>query len=211
MIPPTKIPAYHGYDKKRIKPGSMKVITGHSDKATMEKLAKGVKNSDREAFNTLFGLLWEPMYTYAASVLMDNSRAKDLVQEVWIAYWQRREDVDIHHIKPYLYRAIRYQCYNALRDIKFNEIQIEAANTVCITSEIELEEDATELSGRINTILSGLPKRCQEVFRLSRMYNVNNREIAERLNISQRSVENQISLALRKLREDLSIVKSFLF
>lgn len=183
----------------------------HSDKDTITKFGRLVKNSDREAFNTLFELLWEPMYTYAASVIMDNSIAKDLVQEVWIDYWQRREDVKVSNIKSYLYKAIRYRCYNTLRDLKFNETQIEAANAVCITSEIELEEDVTELSKRINDTLSGLPKRCQEVFRLSRMCNVNNKEIAERLNISQRSVENQISLALRKLRKDLSVIRFFLF
>lgn len=184
---------------------------GHSDKDTIAEYARLVKNSDRAAFNTLFGLLWEPMYTYAASMVMDNAMAKDLVQEVWIDYWQRRADMNIHNIKAYLYKAIRYRCYNTLRDIKFNKIQIEAANSVYITSEIELQEDVTELSGRINETLSGLPKRCQEVFRLSRMYNINNKEIAEKLNISQRSVENQISLALRKLRKDLSVIKVFLF
>lgn len=184
---------------------------GYNNKISLEKLAKQIRKSDRNAFNALFELMWEPMYVYASSIIMDDSVAKDLVQEVWIDYWQRREDLDIQTIRPYLYKAIRYKCYNTLRDSKFNETQIEAANSIYVTSEIELEEDVDELSIRIHDTIASLPARCQEVFTLSRINNINNREIAEKLNISQRSVENQISFALRKLRKDLSIVKFFTF
>ena len=96
------------------------------DKATPEKLAKMINQSDRNAFNSLFEMLWEPMYIYASSLIMDDSIAKDLVQEVWIDYWQRREAVEVENIKSYLFKAIRYKCYNALRDMKFNQTQIEA-------------------------------------------------------------------------------------
>lgn len=180
-------------------------------KITPDGLAKRINDSDRNAFNTLFEMLWDPMYTHAASLVMDGSIAKDLVQEVWMDYWQRREEVEIHNIKSYLYKAIRFKCYNTLRDTKFNQIQIEAASAVSVTSETELEEDVMELSRRINQALSELPKRCQEVFRLSRINQVSNKEIAEKLNISQRSVENQLSFALRRLRKEISSVKSLFF
>lgn len=175
------------------------------------KLAEKVKKSDSKAFSTLFDLLWGSMYGYAASIIMDDNIAKDMVQEVWIDYWKRRANIETHHIKAYLYKAIRNRCYNHLRDSKFNEIQIEAANMVFMASEIEQEEDVVELTKKIDQILSSLPSRCQEVFGLSRIDNINNKEIAEKLNISQRSVENQISTALSKLRKELSLVRLFSF
>ncbi|WP_318310025.1 RNA polymerase sigma-70 factor [Flagellimonas crocea] len=182
----------------------------HTDER-QHRLAVRVKDSDRNAFNLLFSMLWEPMYTYASSLVMNDSLAQDLVQDIWVDYWQRRESVEVENIKSYLFKATRYKCYNALRDIKFNKIQIEAANTVYIAPEMELEEDVLELNERIDVSLSNLPQRCQEVFRLSRIHHISNQEIANRLNISHRSVENQISLALRQLRKDLSIVKSLFF
>ncbi|MGS2761558.1 RNA polymerase sigma-70 factor [Sinomicrobium sp. M5D2P9] len=183
----------------------------YSEKGSIEKYAGQVRNSDRNAFNNLFALLWEPMYIYAASIVSDSAVAEDLVQEVWIDYWQRREEVQIRNIKPYLYRAIRYRCYNVLRDSKFTAIQIETANTITTPAETELEEDFTELSKRIQVIISELPQRCQEIFTLSRIHQFSNKEIAKKLQISQRSVENQLSLALGKLRRELSIVKAFFF
>lgn len=178
--------------------------------STADGLEGRIKASDRHAFDALFEMLWEPMYAYAASLLMDRALAKDLVQEVWIDYWQRKGEVNIRNVKSYLYRAIRYKCYNNLRDRKFNKIQIEAAHTVGVVAETELQEDVNELSRSIDKILSGLPKRCQEVFILSRVNQVCNREIAKKLNISQRSVENQLSFALRRLRKELAAIHSFL-
>ena len=179
----------------------------HTNDAQQE-LAVRVQHSDREAFNSLFSMLWEPMYVYAASLVMDDPLAKDLVQDVWIDYWQRRESIDVNNIKSYLFKAIRYKCYNSLRDAKFNKTQIEAAESIYVASEIEQEEDLLALSKRIDISMANLPQRCQEVFRLSRIHNISNKEIANQLNISHRSVENQISFALRRLRKDLSIVKS---
>ncbi|WP_172333800.1 sigma factor-like helix-turn-helix DNA-binding protein [Mucilaginibacter sp. SG564] len=45
-----------------------------------------------------------------------------------------------------------------------------------------------------------LPRRCQEIFWLSRVQNLSNDEIEGKLNISKRTVENQITQALRYLR-----------
>ncbi|BFP39402.1 hypothetical protein FGF1_02470 [Flavobacteriaceae bacterium GF1] len=182
-----------------------------SAKVAVGFLAEGIKNSDRKSFNALIDLLWEPMMGYAASMLMDDHIAKDLVQDVWADYWQRKQELDIHDIKAYLYKAVRYRCYNYFRDRKFNETQLEAAHSIFVAPDVEQHEDSIELSRRINGTIQSLPKRCQEVFILSRINNFSNGEIAKKLNISQRSVENQISLALRKLRKDLTIVRLFSF
>jgi len=181
------------------------------DKIPLQNLAELISKSDKEAFNTLFGLLWDPMYTYAISIIMDTAIAKDLVQEVWIDYWQRREYVEVQNIKSYLYKAIRYRCYNNLRNSMFNKIQLETANSITVNPDVELEENVIALETKIYQSIQALPERCQEIFRLSRVNFMSNKEIANQLNISQRSVENQISLALSKLRKDLSFVKYLLF
>ncbi len=176
---------------------------------TLESLCAAVANSDYRAYNQLFELLWEPMYLYAASIVMDDNLAKDIVQEVWLDYWNRRKVLQIQNIKSFLYKAVRFQCYKKMRDVKFNTTQLEIAHSLSWPSSIEQEEDLAALYRKVERILSDLPKRCQEIFRLSRMNDYSNQQIATSLNISQRSVENNISLALRKLRKELSIVKLF--
>ena len=48
-----------------------------------------------------------------------------------------------------------------------------------------------------------LPEKCREVFVLSKIEGLKNREIAEKLNISEKTVERHMSIALSKLREEL--------
>ncbi|RAV30002.1 sigma-70 family RNA polymerase sigma factor [Sinomicrobium soli] len=175
-----------------------------------DKYAVRVRNSDTTAFSNLFDLLWEPMYTYACSVVADSAVAEDLVQEVWIDYWERRKETEIRNIRSYLYKAIRYRCYYALKNRRFDRTQVEAAYALTTPSEAVLEEDLTDLAGRVDAVLSTLPDRCREIFIMSRVNNMSNGEIAGILNISRRSVENQISFALRKFREDLALFILFL-
>jgi RNA polymerase sigma-70 factor (ECF subfamily) len=61
----------------------------------------------------------------------------------------------------------------------------------------------TELEHRIFRIVSELPPKCQEIFRMSRVNDKKNKEIASLLHISIRTVETQISNALKALREKL--------
>lgn len=178
------------------------------DTIEIEDLVLRVKKSDQKAFNTLFNELWEPMYSYACSILMNDSLAQDIAQDIWVDFWQRRHDLEVKYMKSYLYKAIRYKCYNHLRDQKFNKIQIEMAGSISVASEVDQNDDVIELSTRINSVISHLPKRCQVIFRLSRVNNIDNKEIASQLDISQRSVENQISYALRQLRKELAVAKT---
>ena len=105
------------------------------DTIEIEDLVFRVKKSDQKAFNTLFNELWEPMYSYVCSILMNDSLAKDIVQDIWIDFWQRRQDVEVKFLKSYLYKSIRYKCYNHLRGQKFNKIQLEVAKSVSVAPE----------------------------------------------------------------------------
>ena len=77
----------------------------------------------------------------------------------------------------------------------------------------ELADDSIEVKEMMQIIThftNQLPERCREVFLLSRRENLNNKEIAERLNISVKTVENQMTIALKRLRSSLARISSFL-
>ncbi len=61
----------------------------------------------------------------------------------------------------------------------------------------------TELRQALDNAISKLSDRCREVFVLSRFENLKNKEIAEKLGITEKTVENQINKALRVLRTEL--------
>ena len=59
--------------------------------------------------------------------------------------------------------------------------------------------------------LAALPPKMREVFELSRKANLNYREIAEKLNISDNTVKKQMSNALKILRSRLGVVFDLFF
>ena len=61
----------------------------------------------------------------------------------------------------------------------------------------------SELRHILAQAISKLPERCREIFELSRFENLKNKEIAEKLRITEKTVENQITKALNILRKEL--------
>ena len=107
-------------------------------------------------------------------------------------------------LKSYLFQSVRNRCMNHIK-----RLQVERRHHHQIASDQESFEDLhakiaeTELEHRIFQIVSEMPPKCQEIFRMSRVNGIKNKEIADQLNISIRTVETQISNALKALREKL--------
>ena len=61
-----------------------------------------------------------------------------------------------------------------------------------------------ELKNKIEKTIHSLPDRCREVFILSRVDGLKNREIAEKLKINIKNVERHLSRALQSFRKNFS-------
>ena len=61
-----------------------------------------------------------------------------------------------------------------------------------------------DLRASLDAAIESLPPKCREVFRLSYIEDLSNREIGEQLGISPRTVENHMYAALKQLRRKLS-------
>ncbi len=168
-------------------------------------LAAEVKAGNTLAFKRLFDALWEPLFRHTQCIVMDEHAAKDILQDIWIDYWNRKASISPENIRAYLFQAAKYKSLNFLRNTKFNITQVEALDQFIQEDEFSIDVlDKEKMIGKIlDNAINNLPERCQIIFRMSRMEGYTNDEIAQSLNISKRSVENQISIALKKLRVDL--------
>lgn len=180
-------------------------------KEKLQLLAKAIKGSDKEAFNILFEQLSNPMVRYATSVVDDADSARDIIQDLWFDYWQRREDIEADNIKAYLFSALRKRCYKHIRDHKLTELQEGVVESLVFEEDAERDESLfQERLRRLHLSLETLPERCKEVFLLSRINGLTNEEISNTLEITKRAVENHITKAQRRLRKDISNISSWL-
>ena len=79
------------------------------------------------------------------------------------------------------------------------------------TPEAELALLGENINNALREAIDKLPERCREVFVLSKIEELSNKEIAERLNISVKTVEVQMTKALSRLRKELEWLLSLIF
>ncbi len=84
--------------------------------ASDNKIIELIKQGDIAAFNTLFKSVYLQLYIHCRKFIPDPEDAKDILQNVFLRFWEKRENIDIHtSLNAYLYRAIQNECLNYLR------------------------------------------------------------------------------------------------
>lgn len=171
-----------------------------------------VARDDRNAFERLFRRYYRLLCDYGRSILGDRELAEDVVQEVFIYFWNNREVIHIQmSVKAYLYTAVRHGALNVLKkqliERKHNP-QLTEFVEFLQTSEYSDEEQ--EEINRIRQVMAELPKQCLKVFLMSAVDGKKYQEIADELDISINTVKTHISKAYRLIREktsgDMSLV-----
>ncbi|WP_316791304.1 RNA polymerase sigma-70 factor [Pedobacter frigoris] len=172
-------------------------------KLTDMELIAALKHDDA-ALEEIYERYWSVLYRSAFNVLRDEAAALDVIQEVFIWFWEHRTTLEVNSIKAYLLIAVKYKVANYIRNGKVRESFYERIPRIELDSEFPDEVlQVKELKEMIDRFVNELPDRCQEVFHLSRNEHLTNREIAQRLGISEKTVENQINKALKRLKLNL--------
>lgn len=170
-------------------------------------LIANLKLGEEAAYKELFFTYFEPLTFYAKKYLGDLDSAQDVVQEVFSYLFENRESLAINEsLKSFLYKSVGNRSLNVL---KHEGVKDKNHNLIKYNTSEAFEEDFMELSeleARINKLIDTLPPECGRIFRMSRMGQKSNQEIADMLNISKRTVETQISKALKVLRTALKMM-----
>jgi RNA polymerase sigma factor (sigma-70 family) len=110
-------------------------------------------------------------------------------------------------LQTYLFAVIRHKIVDKIRkNITREEYAAVRQSLVEAFSEdvVEKQVEANELKQTIEKSLNQLSPRVKEIYRLSREEGLSNREIAEKLSLSEQTVKNQLSAALKHLRETIT-------
>jgi RNA polymerase sigma-70 factor (family 1) len=170
-------------------------------------LLKRSSEGDATAFHQLYQLHKRDVFTLVNMRLSSIDDAKDVVQEIFIELWLKKEYLcAIRDLKPYLYVLARNQVITAYRrktvQLKNESLLFEGLNT--LDHSAEDNAIAKELYDQINLIVDALPETTRKCYHLSKNEGKRNGEIADLLNISEKTVRNNLSEALKRLKTVLS-------
>lgn len=175
------------------------------------RLLRALKSGDRAAFDGIYDVMAAPLLHYISQRIQDRESSEELVQEIFLSLWSRREEIDIRtDIRAYLFGAAKFQVLNYIRSEKVHRKYMEHLALFALQSgqsdQVFADHSlrAKDLTVLVERYLRQLPAKCQQAFRLSRFEQKTIPEIALEMNISTRTVENYLTRALKHLRDALS-------
>ena len=163
-------------------------------------------------FRTYFRDLYPQLARYAARLLGDSD-VDDVLQGSFLELWNRRTDIlEPAHVKSFVYRSVYTHALNVIKHRqvvrKYSDAVIEMENRRLDSldpnnSEVLQKLRNDELQQRIDLAINELPPKSRQVFVMSYLHGLKNKEIAEVMNVSVRTVDAHIYNALRQLRSKL--------
>jgi len=163
-----------------------------------------ISESDREAFDNLFRCLYPRLVRFAFKYVTDKASAGDIVQNAFIALWQKRVELDPQKsVKAYLYQTVRNRSLNYIRDHSYKTVRLESLNDSNLKSEEKVAppDESDQLMDLLKEWTRKLPHRQREAFELSRFEGLDHDEVASVMGVSPNTVNNHIVAALNYLRD----------
>lgn len=169
------------------------------------ELIKILQEENEEAFAELYNRYWKRIYTMALSYTRSPEAAQDIVQDVFLKIWIKKENLlQVREFKPFLFVTARNLIISSLRNRVFH---------VNLDPDEQVEEETflperqlsyKESVGLLHKAIDLLPPQQQRAYRLSRNEGMRYEDIAQEMGISALTVRTHITKALSFVRKYLT-------
>lgn len=183
---------------------------------TNEKiLLQRISDGDAGAFRTLFDDYKERFYAVSYKMTRSEQVAQDIVQEIFLNLWQRRETLcEIKNPSGYFFTIVYRMVHRHYRKIAFEKKYFDQATSPETTESPEISVLCRETGQKISDAIRRLPKQQQIIFTLARQHGLTRQEISNKLALSPHTVKNHLAAAIKNLQlalKDLTIVFPIFF
>ena len=169
-------------------------------------LLEGLKRGDDRAFNELYNSFREPAIRFCNSILKDTEESENIIQEVFIKIWNRRETINPElNFTSYLFTIIKNRVFDHLKEVKKNEFLKEKFWEKILEYKAVDNEIKEERFSKIKEAVEGLSEKRKVIIKLNYEEGKSYDEIAQQLNISKNTVKNQLVKAKQVIREQLKV------
>jgi len=181
------------------------------DPYTDAELLVLLKENNPKAFTEIYNRYWDKLYVVAGNKLGDLFQAQEIVQEIFLDLWRRREKLSvIENLNAYLATALKYKVINFRHKRTVEQKYVDHAKQADEQSySMENYLQFEELKSKLERLVAKLPEKCQMVYKLSREEGLSQKEIAKKLEITEKTVEAHLTRALKSLKSGLRFLLYF--
>jgi RNA polymerase sigma factor (sigma-70 family) len=144
------------------------------------------------------------LFRLAKQILRDHEDAQDMVQEVFIKLWNRRENLDEYKsIEAFAVVMTRNMCLDKLKAKKYPVENLENLKSDIRDSEPESTSDISDVVRRIHKIIGTLPEQQRSIIQMRDIEGYDHQEIAGIMDMNENAVRVSLSRARKRVREIL--------
>jgi RNA polymerase sigma-70 factor, ECF subfamily len=171
-------------------------------------LATRLRTGDALALELLVERHYVTLLTYLTHAIRSEDIASDLLQELFVQVWRRRESFPVDRaLAPYLIASARNRLLDYLRTRRRTErklgVYAQERGMNGSNDDPLLVAEYAELARAAREAIEQLPERGREIWRLSREQGLTFPEIAQVLGISVNTVKTHMARAMTALRAAL--------
>jgi len=175
----------------------------NDDRVLLEKL----KSGNIACFELLYSKYSGKLYNYVLSLSKgDFYLAEEIVQNVFVKIWEIRQHINTEgSFNSFVYTVGRNMFLNVvksrLQEHLYHDYVVD--HEAVLDNSVEKEIEYKMLEEQINRLIEQLPPARRNIYVLSRVKNLPNKEIAALLDISENTVESQLNKATQFMRKNL--------
>lgn len=162
-----------------------------------------MKSGEIEAFDALYWHYQHSVYRNIFQLIKDEASAEDMLQEVFISLWEKRESIDsARSLGGWLFISSYNRAINFLK--KKNRERVASLLVAELFTESSQEETLKEMRMQeLEKAIENLPQQKQRVFQLCKVQGLSYAETASILQISKHTVKEHVSGAMSIIRDQL--------
>lgn len=153
--------------------------------------------------------MYPKVKNFAARLLCSEDDAEDIAQDIFVKLWSNPLIIEETQMwSGYIFTMTRNRVLDFIRRKSVKE-EYRSKTPVSLNLDTDTGDVinekmyAKEIQLLAVLAVKNMPEQRQKVFRMSRMENMSNKDIAEKLGLSVRTVERHIHLALNDIRDIL--------
>ncbi len=168
------------------------------------QLLIALKSGDRTAFEKIYQRYSPKIYLNILKMVKSVDDAQEILQDVFIKVWQKRELIDPEQsFKSYLFQISKFTVYNFIRKVHLDrklKNYLSRENTELYTH-IEEAIAYRESDQFILDAINELPTQRKQVYKLCKIEGKSYAEVSQQLGISTSTINDHIVKATKFLKK----------